>query len=144
MVELKEIDINAFKKATANRNRRNNLLILIVEDQRFSRILLRSYLSKEYEVIEASDGEQGLVEYMTRSPDIVFLDIELPKVNGHKVAELISKLDKDSFIIMVTANNHTSDVMKAKENNVKGFIVKPYTKAKINEAVEIFLKQHLK
>lgn len=142
MLDSNKINIGAFKVALKKREARNNLLILIVEDQKFSRLLLKNHLSKTYDVIETSQGEEGLIEYIQNAPDIVFLDIELPGINGHKIAEYISKLDKEAYIIMVTANNDHHDVIKSKENNSKGFIIKPYNKERIYKSIEEFLTKH--
>lgn len=139
MPGVEKINPETFKKGLKDRTERKNLLILIVEDQKFSRLLLKSHLAKFYDVIEAASGDEALKIYVEKVPDIIFLDIELPFVNGHKVGELISKLDQDAHIVMVTANNYRQDVLKAKEYKVKGFITKPYTKESIYKAVEEFL-----
>ncbi len=79
--------------------------------------------------------------YLTYAPDIVFLDIELPDIEGHRLAQLLKAIDPNAYIVMVTANNYAEDVAKAIENGAKGFIVKPYSKDKIIEAIVKFEQQ---
>ena len=68
------------------------------------------------------------------------LDIELPDLSGHALATLFRQTDPDGFISMVTSNNYLKDVEQARENNVQGFVVKPYTKQKILDVVAQYSK----
>lgn len=138
-MDINKINITTFSRALEKRQQRENLHILIVEDQKFSRLMLKTFLAKAYEVTDVETGEDALAEYIISAPDIVFLDIELPKVNGYKVLKLLTKLDKKAFIIMVTANNYKEDVDKSLTLGAKGFVAKPYTKDKIYECVEDFI-----
>lgn len=110
--------------------------ILIVEDQEFSRKLLEGMLRRDYTCYCAANAEQALALYAEHLPCIVFLDIELPDANGHDLAGFLKKIDPASFIVMVTANHYENDVKRAQENNVQGFIAKPYSKQKISDAIE--------
>jgi CheY-like chemotaxis protein len=110
--------------------------ILIVEDQDFSRKLLEGMLRRDYSCYCASNAEQAVALYAEHLPCIVLLDIELPDVSGHDLAAFFKRQDSDSFIVMVTANHYESDVKRARENNVQGYISKPYSKQKILESIE--------
>jgi two-component system chemotaxis response regulator CheY len=135
MVDTARINTQ-FQTALQNRESRENLLIMIVEDQQFSLSMLNSFLKKDYDVITASNGQEALVKYVTYAPDILFLDIEIPSVDGHRVRDIVTKMDPDSFIFMVTASNYKKDVQKAISGGAKGFVIKPYTKAKIYECID--------
>jgi CheY-like chemotaxis protein len=104
--------------------------ILIVEDQIFSQKVLTSIL-KDYTCHVAEGSGEALLLYMEKCPDIVFLDIELPDLNGHAFARLINKIDDDAYIVMVTGNQYQEDIKTARENKVKGYIAKPYEKDSI-------------
>jgi two-component system chemotaxis response regulator CheY len=140
MYDAKMINLETFKGALKRRKFRDDLVILIVEDQKFSRMMLKNLLAKTYEVITAIDGQKALIEYVTNAPDIVFLDIELPIVDGHKVLSLITKLDPQAYTVMVTGNNYEEDVKRARDGGAKGFVAKPYTKRKIYGCIDEFIK----
>lgn len=114
--------------------------ILVVEDQMFSSKLITSMLGSRYALHVAENGKTALELYSAHAPHMVFLDINLPDMTGHEIAELIKRCDRQSKIVMVTANNYALDVNKARENNVDAFIAKPFNKEKIMSAVEKFLK----
>jgi two-component system, chemotaxis family, chemotaxis protein CheY len=120
--------------------------ILIVEDQDFSRKLLYDLLARQfvYTCYAARNAAEALELYATHAPDIVFLDIILPDYTGHEIATLIKSHDPKSYIIMVTANNFIKDVETAKRNNVQGYITKPYSKNKIQAAVDGYMAAQTK
>ncbi len=139
MLDNTQINKETFEAALKSRERRDDLQILIVEDQKFSRLMLKNFLAKNYSVIDVATGEEALAEYIKNAPDIVFLDIELPKISGHNVLKLLTQLDKNAFIVMVTANSYQEDARKADQFGAKGFVVKPYTKDKIYESIDKFI-----
>jgi two-component system chemotaxis response regulator CheY len=113
--------------------------ILVVEDQDFSRRLLQGLIEKEYVCYGAENAKVAMALYAERAPDITFLDIELPDIDGHTLATLFKRDDPKSCIVMVTGNNYAKDVEAAKANKVQGFIVKPYTRQKIMSAIDTFI-----
>ncbi len=127
-----------FKIAKSTRQKRDKLGVLVVEDQLFSRRLLFEVLRHEFEVDLAANAREGLKLYLENAPDIAFFDIELSGESGHELARIVKALDPDSFVVMVTGNNSVEDVALAKSNRVEGFIVKPYSKAKIMESIEAY------
>lgn len=129
-----------FFQSEQSRRFRKAPQILIVEDQVFSRTLLAGLLSKQYKCHIAKNGVEAISLYTRFAPDLVFLDVELPDINGHDLAMLFAKVDNKSHIIMVTANNYEKDVNLAKKNKVQGFIIKPYNKQKILTAIENYKK----
>lgn len=127
------------------RERRTGSNILIVEDDAFSRKLIRNVLNKEYHVIDVEDGKDAVTSYITTSPDVVFLDIDLPDVNGHEILQAILKLDKSAYIIMLSGNSDQDNVVKAIQAGAKGFVAKPFLKERlykyISECPAIIAKQ---
>lgn len=120
--------------------------ILIVEDQDFSRKLLYDLLARQfvYTCYMAKNAAEAVELYATHAPDIVFMDIILPDYTGHETALLIRNFDPKSYIIMVTANNFIKDVEIAKRNNIQGYITKPYSKNKIQAAIDSYIATQTK
>lgn len=133
--------VDLFHATACERKNRINPEILIVEDQVFSVKMLLGLLDNKFKTHTAVNAEMALKLYCTNAPDIVFLDIELPDANGHDLAVAIYKLDAQGFIVMVTGNHYAKDVARAKVNGAKGFIVKPYSKQKIMEAIQKFQRE---
>lgn len=131
-------DILAFRTEAPRRYSRIRPDILIVEDQAFSRKIMVAALGDQYKIHEAADAETALMLYLRFAPDIVFLDIELPGMDGHQLARLLNKIDPQSHVIMVTGNHELEDIQQAKNNSAKGFIVKPFNKQRIFDAIQKF------
>lgn len=139
-LQITERQTLQFRRAKTTRASRPHPEILVVEDQAFSARLLLNMLGRTYRVNHAANAGEALELYSLHAPDIAFLDIELPDMNGHALAQALRILDPQAHLVMVTANNYAPDVLRAKENQVKGFIVKPYNKQKIDEAIAKFRK----
>lgn len=115
--------------------------ILIVEDQDFSRKMLHDLLTRTcvYTCYSAKNAVEAIELYATHAPDIVLLDIGLPDHSGHEIAAVLKEVDPKSYIIYVTSSNFIKDVAAAKKNNVRGFIAKPYSKNKIQAAIDNYI-----
>lgn len=143
-LELSDLQQESFDAALMRRNTKENPEIMVVEDQHFSRILLLGLFNKEYRCFGAKDAKEAISNFSVYAPDIIFLDIELPDQNGHELAKFFKSLDPLVHIVMVTANHYQKDVKKAIENQVNGFVVKPYNKQKLLNAIESHKKFKLK
>lgn len=137
-VSFSPAQLEMLKKASATRGERERHEILIVEDQEFSQKLLLGMLTKHYTCHVAKNAAEAVNLYARYAPDITMLDIEMPGVNGHELAAILKTVDPQSHIIMVSGNHFVKDIEIAKANKVQGFIVKPYNKSKIMEAVAAF------
>lgn len=101
--------------------------ILIVEDDSMLRESLQDFLSKEeFEVVAASDGEQGLEMTKTEVPDLILLDIILPKKNGYEVIKEIKADEavKNIPIILLTNLGSLNDIEKALALGATTYLVK--------------------
>ncbi len=107
--------------------------VLIVDDSRMSRLMLRNILEKAgYAVIgEAANGEEGLIEYRKCKPDVVTLDITMPKMDGLEALECILKDDPNAKAIMITAAGQQDKLIKALKVGAKRFINKPFKEDEI-------------
>lgn len=116
--------------------------VILIDDEPLSRELIRSYLNayKELEVVEeCSDGFEGVKAIATHKPDLVFLDIQMPKINGFEMLELI---DENPAIIFSTAFDEYA--IKAFEKNAIDYLLKPFSKDRLDKAVKKFLDAHAK
>jgi CheY-like chemotaxis protein len=120
------------------RPNRTELDILIVDDQDFFSSLLVEMLQKPVRAVTCGTLKEGWQHYLKIVPNIVFLDIELPDGKGHDLAQKIKEYDPDSYIIMVTGNRLATDIEKAKQNRIDGYIGKPYNKKQIQDCVQIY------
>ncbi len=131
-----ENQIENFLSTKLQRVGRQQLRVLIVEDQLFSKQLLYGILGYKFHVDTAETIAEAWRIYLDVVPDIAFIDIELPDGNGHELAKRIIELDNAAYLVMVTAHHSADDVEIARKNNVKGFVVKPFSKQKILSYVE--------
>ena len=102
--------------------------ILIVDDSRTSRKILRRILEEaEHTVIgEAVNGEDGYLKYQELKPDVVTLDITMPKMDGLEALRLIKKHDENAIAIMITAAGQKEKMISAIKSGAADFISKPY------------------
>lgn len=106
---------------------------LIIDDEPLARKIVREYAKDlKIEIVgECGDGFEGVKLIEQLNPDIVFLDIQMPKINGFEMLELISQ---NPSVIFSTAYDEFA--LKAFEVNAVDYLLKPYTKERFNKAVE--------
>jgi two-component system, LytTR family, response regulator len=107
---------------------------IIVEDEELARNLLKSFLNdnENIELIaECENGFEGVKTINELKPDLVFLDIQMPKITGFELLELI---DHKPNIIFATAYDQYA--LKAFDYNAADYLLKPYSKIRMNEAIE--------
>lgn len=122
---------DAFANATINRGMRDQMLVMVIEDDPFTRRLVGNVLRNDSEVIEAEEGLDALDKYVAIAPDLVLLDIELPDMNGHLVLQEIMRFDPDAFVVMLSGNSQKENVIAALEDGAQGFVTKPFAKEKL-------------
>jgi len=111
--------------------------IMVVDDDPFMRKMLRELLETEgHEVVaEAASGDEAVTAYREFQPDIVIMDIVLPNKNGIEVTGLILSLDKSARIIIISALKDIPLIRAAFASGAIDYIHKPFTPAKMLEAV---------
>ena len=100
--------------------------ILIIDDDRTNITLIKSRLeSKGYVVFSALDGEEGLAQVSANKPDLILLDVEMPKMDGYTFINELRKIDPQKTIpvIVLTAHSEHQPIFSLK--GVKGYLVKP-------------------
>ena len=102
-------------------------LILIVDDENAARFGMKMALEKDgYKVIESSDGISASEVIKMKKPSLVFLDINMPKVNGIQVLEEINLLENPPMIVIVTAYGSERVAVDAMKKGAYDYIAKPY------------------
>ncbi len=117
--------------------------ILVVDDVPVNIQLLTTYLkSVGYEVIPARDGEEALLMVTDARPDLILLDVMMPKLNGFDVCEKIKSDEATRYIpvIMVTALNDIEDKVRGMEVGADDFISKPFNKLELLTRVKSLLR----
>lgn len=115
--------------------------ILIVEDNKDMQFLLSNILKEAgYATIIAGDGNRAIKEVQKSVPDLILLDIKLPKMDGMEVLEKIRKIDEDFPIIMITAYGNVKGAVKAMKSGAYDYITKPFD----NEELILIIKKALK
>jgi len=117
--------------------------ILVVDDVAVNVQLLTTYLtSVGYDVLTARDGEEALERVAATQPDLILLDVMMPKLNGFQVCERLKSdpTTKVIPVIMVTALNEIEDKIKATESGADDFVSKPFNKLELLTRVKSLLR----
>lgn len=122
------IDASLTSSLHQRRTSRKKPEIMVVEDDMFSCQLVKKSLSKDYMVSVVHNGEDAIMSYFLKAPDILFLDIELPDITGLDVLHKIQQHDDQAFIVMLSGNSDKEHVMKAVSQGAKGFVGKPFAR----------------
>jgi two-component system, LytTR family, response regulator len=112
---------------------------IIVDDEPLARSIVKEYLSAQdqVEVVqECNDGFEGVKAIMHHKPHLVFLDIQMPKINGFEMLEL---LEEKPSVIFTTAFDEYA--IKAFEAHAVDYLLKPFTKERFDKALEKFFNQ---
>ncbi len=118
-----------------------NEKILIVDDDKNISELLRLYLQKEgYTTVMAHDGEEGLKTFEAEKPELVLLDVMMPKMDGWEVCRKI-RANSNVPIIMLTAKGETFDKVLGLELGADDYVVKPFDPKEINARVKAVLRR---
>lgn len=114
------------------------LKAVIADDDLTTRYSLRLLLREHgiQVVAEAGDGDKAVELCDSNLPDLIFLDINMPKLDGLQVAETIRRRIPEIGIIMVSAVPTMDNVQKALQAGINGFIVKPFSAVKVMEVIE--------
>ena len=117
----------------------NKIKVLIIEDEELARVLLTNFIKKHnnIEIIgECENGFEGALAIKEKKPDIVFLDIQMPKLNGFEMLEFVENLP---LIIFTTA--YDKFALKAFEFGAVDYLLKPFSQKRFSKALEKAIKQ---
>ncbi len=124
----------------------NNILlpykILFVEDEDAIRENYVQYLAKRFnEVHEAIDGEDALKKYQTIKPNIMIVDLNIPKINGLDLIKKIRASDQKVKIIMLTAMHDKKFLLQAVELKLIRYLIKPISRDELKETLDLAIEE---
>ena len=111
--------------------------ILVADDAMFMRMALRKILEEaNYEVCEARDGEEMIQVYEQEKPDLITLDITMPKMDGLKGLKALKEKHPEAKVIMCSAMGQQAMVLDAIRSGAHDFIIKPFEKGKVLDSIK--------
>ncbi len=113
--------------------------VIIIDDEPLARSIVKEYLQSYADVdvvAECSDGFEGMKAINQHEPELIFLDIQMPKINGFEMLELI---ENPPAVIFTTAFDEFA--IKAFELNVTDYLLKPFSKDRFDKAVQKYLNK---
>ena len=116
-------------------------VLIIEDDATMLRGLKDNFEYAGYNVITAADGQTGLNSALDAKPDLILLDIMLPKINGYEICRLIRKENLEMPIIMLTAKGEESDIILGLNLGADDYVVKPFSIKQLLARVAAFLRR---
>ncbi len=115
--------------------------ILIADDLQFIKLVLRDLLEKAgFRVVgEASNGEEAIELFLDKRPDVVLMDITMPKMDGLTALKKILKIDPGAKIIMCSALGQQTLIVQALKMGAKDFVVKPFRPERVVNSIKKIL-----
>jgi len=114
--------------------------IVIIDDEPLARLIVTEYLQEHPEmeiVAECNDGFEGVKAINQHKPDLVFLDIQMPKINGFEMLELLESMPS---VVFTTAFDEYA--IKAFEANAVDYLLKPFSKERFDVAIDKWMAKH--
>ncbi len=117
--------------------------ILLVDDSKTTLFMEEMILKADYDLVRASDGEEALVVAAAEKPDLVLLDVVMPKMDGFEVCRRLraSEGSKETPIIMVTTRGEAENMEKGYSNGCSDYIAKPFKSLELLTKVKNYLAE---
>ena len=111
--------------------------IMLVDDAAFMRMMLKTTLTQAgyTDLVEAEDGAQAVELYPAETPDLIFMDITMPNMDGLEALKTIKGKHADANIVMCSAMGQEAMVIEAIKSGAKDFIVKPFKPDRVLKTV---------
>ena len=116
-------------------------ILIIEDDATMLRGLKDNFEFKGYRVLTAANGEEGLETALSGKPDLIILDIMLPKINGYEVCRLIRTEGLEMPIIMLTAKGEESDIVLGLNLGADDYVTKPFSIKELLARTTAFLRR---
>ena len=129
-------DAHKVGSITQRRHNREEPMIMVVEDDRFTASYAANILNKKYDMIVCRNGEEAVANYLEYAPDIVFLDIHLPGMSGHDVLKVIKSTDPHAHVVMLSVDAVPKNIGMASQEGAHGFLKKPFSKERLINTVK--------
>ena len=115
--------------------------LLIVDDEPLILEVLSEHFRADYDVETALNGADALGAILRERPDVVMLDINMPRMNGVEVLKDIKQIDESIAVIMVTANEQVQMAADALKNGAFGYVPKPFDFRYLNHLLATIFDQ---
>ena len=111
--------------------------VLIVDDAQFMRAMLREIIEDMGLAVtgEASNGAEAVEEFRRSRPDLVLMDITMPKMDGIEALGLIMEEDPQALVVMITALGQKDQVLTAIKAGARDFIIKPFDQERVQDTL---------
>jgi CheY-like chemotaxis protein len=115
--------------------------ILVADDEENIRLLVGNMLGKDYEVLGAGDGREAVSMALQQKPDLILMDILMPRMDGYTACNKIKNdpLTKDIPVVMLSAIGHELNMELARQMGASDYITKPFQPADLRNTVARFL-----
>ena len=117
--------------------------ILLVDDKEEVRLLVKTTLEdSEYEFHSAASGKEALKKTFTIKPDLIFLDVMMPGMDGFEVCQKIKSdpSTKKIMVVMLTSKGQRTDLSKGEKCGADAYFIKPFSPLELLKKTEEFLK----
>lgn len=118
--------------------------ILIVDDASFMRTVLKDIIKSNglaHEIVEAGDGVEGVKAYQTIKPNLVTMDVNMPRADGIQALRAIMKIDPAAKVVMVTSVEQKQIVQDAMKLGARDYIVKPFDRNNVGLVLNKVMRQ---
>ena len=118
--------------------------VLVVDDEEYIQHILNfSFGAEGYEVVTAADGEEAVAKARNEKPDIIVLDIMMPKMDGYEACRKLKSdpKTKDIPVILLTAKGRDVDKKLGSEAGADDYVVKPFSPGRLIERVDGMMKR---
>ena len=115
-------------------------ILLVEDDKKISELVKQSLVNEGYFVDQSFDGESGYYKIIEDQPDLVILDIMMPKMNGYKVCAKVREIGVTTPIIMLTAKSGEYDVEEGLDTGANDYLRKPFSTVELLARIRKLLK----
>ena len=120
----------------------NHERILIIEDEQAMRVVLGDALERQgYRTLTAANGEDGLNMAIREQPDLIVLDVMMPKLDGFAVCQELRSLGHKTPILMLTAKGRIEDRVKGLDQGADDFLPKPFSREELLARIRALLRR---
>ncbi len=125
-----------FAEVKKRRRVRHPAHVLVVEDDPLTRRVVVGALGEAHAMITEENARGAVASYLLHAPDVVFLDIGLPDVDGFSVLDQLMTIDPDAFVVMFSSHDDAQSIHKALTAGAKGFVSKPFKKETLRSYIQ--------
>ena len=116
-------------------------ILIIEDDPTILRVVKDNFATRGYRVQIARDGEEGLDAALNGQPDLILLDIMLPKINGFEICRAVRAEKLEMPILMLTAKGQEEDIVRGLELGADDYITKPFSMRELVARAQAFLRR---